>query len=161
MNTFLRAVIKFDDLLAKVEAGALIVLVIAMTVIVFLQVIYRYLLAQSLSWSEESARYLFAWISLLGAALTVQKRGHFGLELFFKMLPTKARRFVGFAIYLLMGGVILVLLVQGIALFQKVATQLSPAMQISMGWAYACLPVGAALMAIHLLAIFVKDGMGK
>jgi TRAP-type C4-dicarboxylate transport system permease small subunit len=30
-------------------------------------------------------------------------------------------------------------------------------MGIPMSWAYACLPVGAALMAIHLFIIFIKD----
>ncbi len=60
-----------------------------------------------------------------------------------------------------MGVVILVLLVQGIVLVEKTAAQQSPAMEISMGWAYACLPVGAALMAIHLLVIIIKEAMEK
>ena len=34
-------------------------------------------------------------------------------------------------------------------------------MGISMGWAYACLPVGAALMAIHLLVMILKEATGK
>jgi TRAP-type C4-dicarboxylate transport system permease small subunit len=108
---------------------------------------------------EELARYLFVWISLLGAALSVQRRGHFGMDFFFRMLPEKGRRFLIFVIYLLMGGVIFVLLIQGIVLVQKTAAQQSPAMEISMGWAYACLPVGAALMSIHLLAILLQEAM--
>jgi TRAP-type C4-dicarboxylate transport system permease small subunit len=53
--------------------------------------------------------------------------------------------------------VILVILIQGVKLVQATVLQKSPAMEISMGWAYACLPVGAALMAIHLVVIFFKD----
>ena len=53
-----------------------------------------------------------------------------------------------FLILLLMGIVVMVLLAQGIVLVQKTADQESPAMEISMGWAYASLPVGAAFMAI-------------
>ena len=56
-----------------------------------------------------------------------------------------------------MGTVVLVLIIYGITLIQKTALQESPAMGISMSWAYASLPVGAALMAIHLLVIFLKD----
>ena len=143
MNSFVHRLTKFDRLLAKGEGWVLITLVVVMTVVVLLQVIYRYLLAQPLHWSEELARYLFVWISVLGAALSVQRRGHFGMDFFFKMLPDQGRRFLIFIIYLLMGVVILVLLVQGIFLVQKTAAQQSPAMEISMGWAYACLPVGA------------------
>ena len=157
MNFFLRALTRFDNLLAKAEAAVLITLVAVMTVVVFLQVVYRYFLTQPLYWSEELARYLFVWLSILGATLGLQKRGHFGLDLFYQMLPNKGRRFLQRFIHLLMGCVILVILIQGIKLVQMTIPQESPAMGISMGWAYACLPGGAALMAIHLLAIFSKD----
>ena len=157
MNSFVLRLTKCDRLLARGEGWVLATMVVIMTVVVLLQVIYRYLLAQPLHWSEEVARYLFVWISVLGAALSVQKRGHFGMDFFFKMLPDQGRRFLIFIIYLLMGVVILVLLVQGIVLVQKTAAQQSPAMEISMGWAYACLPVGAALMAIHLLVIIIRE----
>ena len=161
MNSFARKLTRFDNLLARGEAAALILLVSVMTVVVFLQVVYRYALTQPLYWSEEVARYLFVWISIVGAALGLQKRGHFGLDLFYRMLPDKGRRFLEFIIYLLMGVVVLVILVQGISLVQKTSLQESPAMGISMGWAYACLPVGAALMAIHLLVIIIREADGK
>jgi TRAP-type C4-dicarboxylate transport system permease small subunit len=157
MNSFARALTKFDHILARGEAWVLITLVAVMTGVVFLQVIYRYFLTQPLHWSEEMARYLFVWISLLGAALSVQRRGHFGMDFFFRMLSQKGRRFLIFLIYLLVGIVMLVLLVYGIVLVQKTVAQQSPAMEISMGWAYACLPVGAALMSIHLLAILLQE----
>jgi len=157
MNTLLRAVTKFDNLLAKGEAAVLIAMVVVMTVVVFLQVVYRYVLTQPLYWSEELARYLFVWLSILGAALGLQKRGHFGLDVFFRMFPKRIKQSMGFFIYLLMGIVIFVILVQGITLVQKTASQESPAMGISMSWAYACLPVGGVLMAIHLMVIFLKD----
>jgi TRAP-type C4-dicarboxylate transport system permease small subunit len=157
MNILLGVLTKVDHILAKAEAAVLITLVAVMTVVVFLQVVYRYVLTQPLHWSEELARYLFVWLSILGATLGLQKRGHFGLDFFYRMFPDKGRRFLQFLIYLLMGGVILVILVQGIKLVQVTMLQESPAMGISMGWAYACLPVAAALMTIHLLVIFIKD----
>ena len=161
MKSFVRALAKFDTLLSKGEAWVLVGLVVVMTVVVFLQVVYRYLLAQPLHWSEEMARYLFVWISLLGAALSVQKRGHFGMDFFFRMLPPKGRRSITVLMYLLVGIVILVLLFCGILLVQKTADQQSPAMEIPMAWAYACLPVGAALMLIHLLSILGQEAVEK
>jgi len=157
MRIFLRQLTKFDNLLAKGEAVVLILLVMVMTLVVFLQVIYRYVLAQPLHWSEELARYVFVWLSILGAALGLQKQGHFGLDLFFKMLPNRWRSLVGPFIHLLMGAVIFVIFTQGIVLVQKTIAQESPAMGLSMGWVYACLPVGAGLMALHLIVIFLKD----
>jgi TRAP-type C4-dicarboxylate transport system permease small subunit len=49
------------------------------------------------------------------------------------------------------------LLFQGILLVQKTALQESPAMGMAMSWAYACIPVGSALMLFHLLVIMIKN----
>lgn len=156
-NIVVRIISRLDDNLAKGEAAVLIAIVGVMTVVVFLQVFYRYVLAQPLQWSEELARYLFVWLSIMGAALALQRKGHFGLDLFYKMLSSRFRRTVKFPVYLLLGIVIFVILFQGIILVQKTALQESPAMGISMAWAYASLPVGGALMAIHLIALSLKD----
>ena len=161
MNTFIQKLTKLDNTLAKGEGWALISCVVVMTVVVLLQVIYRYLLMQPLYWSEELARYLFVWISMLGAALSVHRRVHFGMDFFFRLLPPRYMRSFAFLILLLMGLVVMVLLVQGIVLVQKTADQQSPAMEISMGWAYASLPMGAALMAIHLLVMIIKEARGE
>jgi TRAP-type C4-dicarboxylate transport system permease small subunit len=156
-NDFSRTMTRIDGRLAQLEAVVLIMLVVAMTVVVFLQIFFRYVLGQPLYWSEELARYLFVWLSILGAALGLQKSGHFGLDILFLRLPEKGRRFTKVLIHLLMGVVILFIFIQGVTLVQKTALQDSPAMEIPMSWAYACLPVGAALMAFHLLTIFFKD----
>ncbi len=157
MKNFVRFLFGFDDLLARGEAWALIGLVSVMTLIVFLQVIYRYILVEPLHWSEEMARYLFVWLSLLGAALAFQKRGHFGFEVLVQRFSPRKRRVLGVAIHLLAGFLLSVLLVQGILLVEKTSSQESPAMGMAMGWAYACIPVGAALMLFHLLVIMIKD----
>jgi TRAP-type C4-dicarboxylate transport system permease small subunit len=157
MVSFIRALTKIDNILAQGEAAVLILFLSVMTLVVFLQVVYRYVLVRPLYWSEELARYMFVWLSMFGAALGLQKQGHFGLDFFYKMLSDRWRRRAGLLIHLLMGALILVILVQGIFLVQKTALQESPAMGIPMSWAYACVPVGAGLMAIHLLVIFLKD----
>jgi TRAP-type C4-dicarboxylate transport system permease small subunit len=157
MDALVQKLARLDNALAKGEGWTLISLVVLMTFVVLLQVIYRYLLKQPLYWSEELARYLFVWISILGAALGLRRRVHFGMDFFFKMLPIRWRRRFSFFISLLMGIVVMVLLTQGILLVQKTIDQESPAMEISMGWAYASIPVGAVLMAIHLLVIILTE----
>jgi len=157
----LNIITRFDDLLAKGEAVIIIAMVGTMTVVVFLQVVYRYVLTQPLHWSEELARYLFVWLSILGATLALQKRGHFGLDVLFRIFPKQLRPYMTVFIHFLMGIVIFVILVQGVTLVQKTTLQDSPAMGIPMSWAYACLPVGGALMGIHLIVIFLKDVVNK
>jgi TRAP-type C4-dicarboxylate transport system permease small subunit len=73
------------------------------------------------------------------------------------MLPKRARAYVKILIHALMGVVIFVMLVDGMTLVEKTLPQESPAMGICMGWAYASLPLGGALMAVHLVVILLKD----
>ena len=60
-----------------------------MIVTVCLQVFFRYVLEQPLSWSEELARYAFVWLSFLGAAMALGKRLHFGVDYFVNKLPSR------------------------------------------------------------------------
>ena len=50
----------------------LALLMAAMVVVITAQVWYRFILNDPLSWSEELGRYLFVWISFLGAAAGVR-----------------------------------------------------------------------------------------
>ncbi len=57
-------------------------------VIMFAQVIFRYILNNSLTWSEEVVRFLFIWLTFLGASILIRERWHIGVD-FFMNLPKK------------------------------------------------------------------------
>ena len=54
-------------------------LLIAMTIVVFSQVVARYIFEAPLSWSEELARFLLMWLSMLSAAYAFKTKSHFFL----------------------------------------------------------------------------------
>ena len=49
--------------------------------LVFIQVVMRYVFSNSLSWSEELARYLFLWQIWVGASYAVKEHRHLRIEL--------------------------------------------------------------------------------
>lgn len=59
---------RFLDLLDKIIIAVLILILSVMLLVGAMQVIWRYVLQQSLSWSEELMRYLYVWATMLGAA---------------------------------------------------------------------------------------------
>lgn len=67
-----------------------IALMVALTAVVVVAVIYRKLGA-SLSWYDEIASVLLAWVTYYGAALAALKRSHIGFDDVLLALPTKAR----------------------------------------------------------------------
>ena len=127
-----------------------------MTLIIILQVFYRYVLGSSLSWSEESARFLFIWIVLLGASMGVKEGFHVAVTLFKDWLPRRIKAGVDILFTLLTGVMAAVMVVYGWSIADTVSIQQSPAVRISMFWVYLAIPVSGALMLVHLAARLVE-----
>lgn len=143
--------------LETVAAGGLIG---AVTLAVLLQVLMRYLFSYPNPWSEEISRFCFIWVSMLGASLAVEHRGHFGFNQVTKGLDPHLRSVVErFA-----AGVVLVfslvLVATGIALMVLTSGERSSALNLPIALVYAAVPVSGALMIVHLLARGDPPGPG-
>ncbi|MBF7084063.1 TRAP transporter small permease [Desulfallas sp. Bu1-1] len=121
-----------------------------MTIVVFLQVFFRFVVKGSLPWSEELARYLMVWATFIGAGLAAADNAHIGVEFFVKLFGPKASKFFLTIAYLIVLFTSLALLNYSFIIIQyQFATgQLSPAMAIPMTIPYLALPVGFIYMAI-------------
>ena len=124
-----------------------------MTILVFIQVVMRYVFRNSLSWSEELARYIFLWLSWIGASYAVKERSHFRVEMFADMLRGKARKTFELFVLLVWFAFCVFLAYQGSMITRHLLTrgQISAAMEIPMAWAYASVPVGSGLMGLRLI----------
>src|SRR4030042_2968381 len=59
----------------------------AVAFIVFLQFFTRYILNDSLAWTEEIARYLLMCVGLLGGSLAVRRYSHIHVEFMYLYMP--------------------------------------------------------------------------
>src|SRR5690348_14742672 len=60
--------------------------------IVFLQFFTRYVLNDSLSWTEEIARYGLMWVTFIGGVMVTRRRTHIAVELMSNLMkPGPAR----------------------------------------------------------------------
>jgi TRAP-type transport system small permease protein len=80
--------------LSAAAENLLFVLFAVMVVIVFINVIARYVFNNSITASEELARYAFVWSSFLGAIFVLNEGGHIGVDLVVKKLPPALRKIV-------------------------------------------------------------------
>ena len=87
----MRSLKLLDD---KLEAVLCIILLSVMTVVVFIQVIMRYVVQDALAWSEELSRYLFVWLIYLGIPLGAKHMKHIKIEAPLSLFPRKARKYV-------------------------------------------------------------------
>ena len=145
--------------LDRIEEYAVTLFLSLMTIIVFAQVVCRFVLKSSLPWSEELARYLLVWTTFIGASMGVKMGAHIGVEAFVLMLPQRFRKIVSIITYVLCGfftAVVCVFSIQ-IIMTQMSTGQVSPAMKVPMWVVYSAIPIGTALMTFRYLQVLVKE----
>ena len=144
--------------LSNFEAGLAGIVFLVMLGIAFVNVIFRYFLAASISFTEEITCALFVLLCVLGTAMAAKDQSHLGLSLVTERLSERWRLI--FAIGANVLGVLfsLILLKTGaeMAYSEYVLKQISITLQWP-EWIYgACLPFGALFMAIR----FGQAGFG-
>jgi TRAP-type C4-dicarboxylate transport system permease small subunit len=130
------------------------VLFLAMVAIIVIQVIARYVFRSSLSWTEETSRFFFIWIVLLGTVIGVHDHSHVAVEFLLNMLPKPVNRLLKILYTLCLCVLAGVMVWAGSELAYAVVVQLSPATRVSMSYVYAAVPVCAVIMLVHLLRDF-------
>ena len=78
-------VLKFLD--EHMEKILCVIFLALMSIIIVLQVFFRYVLNNSLSWSEELARYLFIWMIYIGISLGVKMDKHICVDAVYTFMP--------------------------------------------------------------------------
>lgn len=135
-------------------------LMAAITTVVFLQVFTRYVLAYPWGWPEELARILFVWVALLGAVLAFRRAGHFSIEACVGRLSAPLRRAVALSMRWVLLGFLLLVAYLGLQATLRVQEQLTTAMEISISWGYASVPVSFACMAFEMARFLWRDLRG-
>lgn len=58
-----------------------------MAILIFSNVVLRYVFHSGITWSEEMSRYLFIWLIFLGAISAMKDNEHLGMDMVIKRLP--------------------------------------------------------------------------
>ncbi len=130
LDTFITRYCKWLDYFAAIALAVMVVLV-------FGNVVLRYGFNSGLSVSEELSRWLFVWVTFLGAVAALKDRAHLGTDMLVGRLGPFGKRVCLAAAYVLML-FCCVLLYKGS--FDQVKinwTSTSAAMEVSMAWFYA------------------------
>lgn len=75
-----------------IEEAFIALLLTAMTLITFSQVVARYVFNSGAVWALELTTYLFAWLVMFGAAYCVKKGVHIGIDAIVNLFSTKIRK---------------------------------------------------------------------
>ncbi|MFB3816895.1 MAG: TRAP transporter small permease [Candidatus Methylomirabilales bacterium] len=122
-----------------------------MTALVFTSVLFRYVLNRPLAWSEELASLCFAWLTFVGAYVSFRTRSYIRIDTLTMFLPSAVRRGILNLVDVCVLALLAVFIWQGLVLTGITWSLEFPAMEISRGYLYVSLPVGACLMVLAML----------
>jgi TRAP-type C4-dicarboxylate transport system permease small subunit len=143
----------------NLEKYILFCLTFVMVVVVSIQVFMRYVLSNSLSWSEELARYCFIWLIYIGISYAVKHHRHIKVDAALLLFKDKTKiyfsilsnvLFLIFCVYVVIYG-------YGIASQLLSFGQTTPALQIPTGVVYLAPPIGMGLAGIRLIQNIVDE----
>lgn len=140
------------------EEFFMIPLIFAMSIVIFVQVVMRYVFQSSLTWSEELARYMFVWLVYFSVSYTARREKHIRIDAAINLYPKNARPYIEILSEVIVLGFSIFIAVTGVTVFNKIAWsgQMSPAMRIPMQFVYAAPMIGMALTAIRQIQCIVR-----
>ncbi len=146
-----------SDRLNRGAEFLLIGLLAGISLLIFIQVVFRYGFNHSIYWSEEVGRYTLIWITFIGASVGFKRKSHMGVDFLYKAFNNRTKQIltiISDVAVLILG---LILTVYGIRLAKFVHLQSSAALLISMSIPYSAIWVGGFLTSFHSLDFLVKD----
>lgn len=134
----------------NIEVVFLVLLSILTVVVIFFQVVMRYVFSSSLVWSEELARYAFIWLVYIGVSYGIKKQAHIAVDAINWVLKRNGQ-FV-MSIIANIGVFVFVVLLTYFS-FEVVSqiNRLSPGMSFPLKYVYAAPMVGFALCTIRVV----------
>jgi TRAP-type transport system small permease protein len=144
-----------DEVLTHTIHWLLIVLLSGMALVVFANVVMRYVTGGSIVWAEEVARYAMVWLTFLAAGPVLRVGGHIAIENLQDAIPRRVAQWVRAGIAFCMAGLGVAMVVMGLQYMKVAQFQLTAGTQISFAYVYAAIPVGGALLVWCTLAVMV------
>lgn len=146
----MRILDKLSDIINSLVEWIVAILMGAMTVVVFMQVVCR-LTSGSLPWSEEIARYMMVYMVYLGASVGIKMQNHIAIEFVVGLLPSKPKAIAEIVANILISICLVVMVVFGMKVVKVTLMQKSPVLRLKMGYVYFALVASGALMQFQII----------
>jgi TRAP-type C4-dicarboxylate transport system permease small subunit len=141
----------------KIENMVIVSSLSGMFVSILLQVIMRYIFGKPLLWSEEVARYLFVYFSLIGISYAIRENCHIRMVAVVNLLPAKVQTIISIVINLILAVLFLWIAPQSIPFLKTQMAINATATEIPMFFVYIVLPIGFIMSGIRLILKSIED----
>jgi TRAP-type C4-dicarboxylate transport system permease small subunit len=156
----LNLIIKLNKLLVKLLEITVIFVMGFLVIDVLWGVFTRYVLHNQSSWTEELATMLLIWVSLLGAGIGFIRGSHLGVDYFVSKLNKRKQAAGQIIVYLLIAFFASFTMIYGgtrLVVSRFEAGQISPAMQLKMGYVYMAVPISGFFFVVFSIENIIKN----
>ncbi len=133
------------------------ILMILLVLDIWLGIFNRYFYYLGLTWTEEIARYIMIWVALLAVSCGIARREHIGLLLVFNTLPAVVQRPLLALLDLISFSFFVYLVYFGIGMVEAGFQTFARAFGMPMAYAHAAVPVSAAVAAVQVMLVAIRD----
>ena len=150
---------KIGNIYNKLEEYVLVGSLIITVLLIFYQVIMRYVFNNSSYWTEELARYIFMWQIWLGTSIGFRDNKHIKIELLTGKLKGKVKLLFFILSNLLLMVFCIFLVVEGKIFLDKIIflKMETPALRIPFFLVYASLPVSSFVVCVRILVNLINE----
>lgn len=85
----MRSLQQWNETLGRVEKFFIVVMLSAMILLAFLQIVLRNAFSTGVSWGDPLVRYLVLWVGFIGASMATKEEKHITIEVFSRWFSAK------------------------------------------------------------------------
>ncbi len=142
-------------IISKAEEGIISLLLVSMTLMVFVEVVMRFVFNSGFMWSQELTLHISAWFVLFGASYGLKVGAHIGVDAFIRIVPDTMKRLLS-SLAVILSLVYCGLFIYGswiyLAKMKKIGIELED-MPIPAWIAQSILLIGIVLLSLRLLQL--------
>src|SRR3954453_11057942 len=129
-----------------------------LALIVFLQFFTRYILNDSLSWTEEIARYGLMWLAFIGGAVVTRKKSHIAVELLSNLMaPGPLRSALLALVDFVTLGFLGLLAYFSVTIIERMHNQTMTVVELPMSLVYGGVGLGCFLMLGRQIQVVLRN----
>lgn len=160
IDRFITVIAAINQLVMPFLVKIAAVLITAMTVVVVVGVFFRYVLNNSLPWSEEFAIVSAVWVAFLVAPQAYRMGGHVSIELIINALPPVLVRIFRIVLNLMILWILYRFFIEALTFVKNGNFQRANSMPVKISWFRSVVPVSIAMMALVGIELILRDFMG-
>ena len=150
----LSAINEWVGITARNSAGMLL---IAMTAIILVQIVFRYVLNDSLIWTEEVSKTLMVWGAFLIAPWAYRNGANVSIQMFTDELPLTLQRLLHLALNLLVIWIIVVFWSESFGMIDRGFSIKAASLPVQVGWFFIVVPFAFGAMLLVGVELLIRD----